>query len=318
MMKPRNLGISVVIVNWSSRDDLVACLDSLRAQTDRDFETIVVDNGSTDDSVRCVRDDYPDVRLVATGTNLGFAEGCNRGIAVATQPWIATLNNDAIADPRWIAEQRHAAAVARPQVGMIQSRVVFKQRPGYTNSTGVLLFPNGTVCDRDFEAPVREGEQEQEIFCASAAAALYRRTMLDEVRMPTGIFDRTYFMYLEDVDLGWRARLAGWEAVYVPTAIVHHGFHGSSSRRGNHFVAVHCQRNRARTMLKNGSWPFVVAGIPRTLRDIVWQVSRVGPGAIGEYAAAVRDGLRQRAAVSRVARERRDAVERRWVAPAPR
>src|SRR4051794_19685469 len=102
-------GISVVIVNWNSKDDLLECLESLRAQTDQDFEAIVVDNGSADGSCEAVRSGYPEARLVEAGANLGFAEGCNRGIEVARGAWIATLNNDAIADPRWIEILRAAA-----------------------------------------------------------------------------------------------------------------------------------------------------------------------------------------------------------------
>src|SRR5713101_5004470 len=117
------------------------------------------------------------------------------------------------------------------RVGMLQSRIVFKQRPDQTNSTGVLLFRNGTIVDRAYEKSVRADESVEEIFCVSAGAALYRRAMLEDIRLASGFFDRTFFMYFEDVDLGWRGRLAGWSAVYVPSARVLHAFQGSSSRR---------------------------------------------------------------------------------------
>ena len=205
------LRISVVIVNWNSKDDLSGCLAALAAQTDTDFATIVVDNGSTDGSVEMVRADFPGVFLIETGENLGFAEGANRGIEAATTAWVATLNNDTVVDPRWIEELRRAAREGGPRLGMLQSCVVFRKDPSRTNSTGVLLHPNGYAMDRDYDVPLRHGEVGDEIFCPTAGAALYRRAMLDEVKLASGFFDRTFFMYFEDVDLGWRCRLAGWK-----------------------------------------------------------------------------------------------------------
>src|SRR5713101_5004469 len=124
-------GISVLIVNWNSRDALGDCLASLEAQTDGNFETVVVDNGSVDGSVEMVKERFARTVLVETGENLGFAEGCNRGIAVCTQPWVATLNNDAEASPDWICELR-AAAKAGGEPGRdapVENRLQAKTRP---------------------------------------------------------------------------------------------------------------------------------------------------------------------------------------------
>lgn len=306
--------ISVVVVNWNSRDDLVDCLRALGAQSDPDFEIIVVDNGSTDGSIDSVRAEFPSVVLIEAGENLGFAEGANRGIERARSAWIALLNNDANADRRWIEELRGVIRTAPPRLGMVQSRVLFKQRPDRTNSTGVLLFPDGSAIDRDFDVAARSDDRVEEIFCITAGAGLYRRSMLDEVRLPSGVFDRSHFMYFEDVDLGWRCRLAGWDALYVPSAVVYHALHGSSVRRDDHFVARHCNRNRIRMMLKNASIPFIVRGIPRTLADVRALVRWEGPRALKGVAEAVRDGIGQRAAVRRVAKKTRREIEARWIA----
>jgi GT2 family glycosyltransferase len=305
--------ISVVVVNWNSRDDLRDCLAALDAQTDRDFETVVVDNGSTDGSIELVRERFPWVLLVETGENLGFAEGANRGIDRARGAWVALLNNDANADPRWIAELRARARAAGPRLGMLQSRVLFKGRPTHTNSTGVLLFPNGTACDRDFDAEARADDRYEEVFCTTAGAGLYRREMLDAVRLPSGVFDRHYFMYFEDLDLGWRCRLAGWDAFYVPTAVVHHALYGSSKRQGDKFVERHCKRNRIRTLLKNASLRFLVRAAPRTLADIRALAEWDGSRAFADVIAAIRDGVVQRRAVSSLTRRRRRDVEAKWV-----
>lgn len=306
--------ISVVVVNWNSKDDLRDCLLSLRAQTDQRFEAILVDNGSVDGSLEMMRAEFPEVVLVATGENLGFAEGCNRGIAVATRPWLAMLNNDAVAAPDWIATLRAAARAGDERLGMIQCCIRFKQRPDRLNSTGVHLMPNGNARDRDFDAPLRE-EPPSEIFCPSAGAALYRRAMLDACKLPTGWFDRTFFMYYEDVDLGWRCRLAGWRAIYLPSAIVHHRFHGSASRRGAHFVEVQCAKNRLRYLAKNASPSFLVTSAPKTLVDLGNSLRWGGPRALVELAKAVRDGVLGRREVERARRVDRRALERSWVRP---
>lgn len=306
--------VSVIVVNWNSREDLAACLDSLRTQTERSFEAIVVDNGSTDGSVEMLRRDYPEAVLLDTGENLGFAEGCNRGIDVARGKWLAMLNNDAIASADWLAELLAAARRGGERLGMVQSRIVFLQHPDRTNSTGVLMFADTTAYDRGFDAPVRDDEEDEEVFCPSAGAALYRRAMIDEVRLESGVFDRTFFMYFEDVDLGWRCRLAGWSAIYAPAAVVRHKFHGSASRRGNDFVALHCQRNRVRMLLKNGSPWRIVRGVPRTFVDVTWSLRRHGVGTLLAYGKAFADGWRQRPHVDKIRTERRQSVERQWTA----
>jgi len=309
----RDFSISVVIVNWNSRDDLAECLESLEKQTDQEFGTVVVDNGSVDGSIELVRERFPGVTLIENHENVGFAEACNRGIEQAQGAWIALLNNDATAAPNWIEEQRKAARAGGDRLGMLQSRLVFKQRPDRTNSTGVVLFKDGTARDRDFDADFRPDDDVEEVFCTTAGAGLYRRAMLEEVRLPSGILDRNYFMYFEDLDLGWRCRLAGWDAYYVPTAVVYHTLHASSKRHGSKFVQRHCKRNRIRTLLKNGSVPFLLRSFPKTILDVGALVMWDGLGALLEIVSAVQDSVPQRRAVARMSKRSRREIEGRWV-----
>jgi len=308
------------MVNWNGREDTLRCLESLARQTDRDFETVVVDNGSSDGSVDAVRRAFPEVRVLETGENLGFAEGSNRGIEATSSPWVATLNNDTVVDPRWLEELRRAAEAGGPRLGMLQSELTFLGESQLLNSTGVLLYRDGHASDRDAYAPRRPDDHEEEVFCPTAGAALYRRAMLDEVRLPTGYFDRTFFMYFEDVDLGWRCRLAGWEARYVPTARVRHAFQASSKRQPGRFVGSHLRRNRIRMLLKNGSLGFVGASLPRSLYEACELVVWHGPSALRDLGAAARDGLTQRRHVAHLAesgRVGRRETERRWTVPSP-
>jgi GT2 family glycosyltransferase len=305
-------GISVVIVNWNGKTELASCLDSLRAQTLDGFETIVVDNGSTDGSLELLRDRFPEIAVVETGENLGFAEAVNRGIDASRGQWIATLNNDAIADPRWLERLREAAQAGGADLGMLQSHVNFTDQPNRINSTGIVLFKDGTAMDRGYDTLDRETRWSEDIFCPTAGAALYRRAMFDEVRLPTGVFDRSFFMYFEDVDLGWRCRLAGWSARYVPRAIVHHRFQGTSKRHGSLFVPLHCKRNRLRTLIKNGSVAFIMRGLPKTLSDAWWIAFRTGWRSWLDLLASIRQAWSQRREVARLVRRSRSLIEMDW------
>lgn len=315
--------ISIILVNYNGCADLRECLRSLQTQRDRDFQIVVVDNGSSDDSCAMLRRDFPEVELVEAGENLGFAEGCNRGLAASSAPWVFMLNNDTRLHPDAVAELRAAARRGGPRLGMLQARIVFLTQPDVTNSTGVLVYSDGVFIDRDFAAPLREGDTTAEVFCVSAGAALYRRAMLDAVRLPSGVFDRSFFMYFEDVDLGWRCRLCGWSAQYVPEALVYHRFHGSAGAQKRGFVAAHCHANKLRTLLKNASLHYIVKALPAVLLFDVLPLFRHRPTtAAGLLRDALRDGLGQRPVIDRLiarpengpAPRRRD-VEARWIVP---
>jgi GT2 family glycosyltransferase len=306
------LGISVVIVNWNGKTELAKCLESLRAQTFDGFETIVVDNGSSDGSLDLMRERFPEVSVIETGENLGFAEGVNRGIDASRASWIATLNNDAVADPRWLERLREAARAGGPDLGMLQSHINFTDPPNRVNSTGIVLFKDGTAMDRAYDTADRETLWSEDIFCPTAGAALYRRAMLENVRLPSGVFDRSFFMYFEDVDLGWRCRLAGWSARYVPLAIAHHRFRGTSKRHGSLFVPLHTKRNRVRTLVKNGSIGFILRGLPRTLSDATWIAFRAGFRSWLELLASIGQAWSQRRKVAQLVRKSRSLIERDW------
>jgi GT2 family glycosyltransferase len=305
-------GISVIVVNWNSRSELADCLASLRAQTIDGFETIVVDNGSTDGSLEMLSSDFPEVTVIPTGENLGFAEGVNRGVGVAKGAWIATLNNDALADARWLENLQKAARTGSSDLGMLQSHIVFTGREDRINSTGLVLFGNATVSDRGYDCVNGHASWSEDVFCPTAGAALYRRSMLDAVRLGSGIFDKGFFMYFEDADLGWRCRLAGWSARYVADAIVKHRFQGSSKRHGSRFVPLQCKRNRMLALVKNGSLPFIVRGFWRTLRDAGWIASFAGARAFLELFSSIRNALEQRRVVARMVRRGRRQVELEW------
>lgn len=304
--------LSVVIVNWNSQEDLMVCLESLARQTHEELEIIVVDNGSTDGSVDAVHDRYPECVVLAERDNLGFAEGCNRGIAASHGEWVALLNNDTVADDEWAARLVAAAEAAAPSCGMLQSVLLFMDRPSEINSTGIVLTAWGSGNDR------REGERvddlcAEEIFCPTAGACAYRRAMLEQIRLPVGYFDRDHFMYFEDLDLGWRARLAGWTAQLVPDSIVLHKYQASAVRHGQRWMIVLSHRNRLRTLIKNASPAFLARTLPRTVEEIFRLFRQEGVHTLLPLARLVFESSKHRRFVTTMLRASRQGVESTWV-----
>jgi GT2 family glycosyltransferase len=220
---------SVIIVNWNGRDYLPACLESLQVQSYVDFETIVVDNGSHDESLELLRNSYPWVRLVELAVNSGFATGNNAGLAVARgTDYIIALNNDTRVEPTWLAELI-SAAEGGERVGMVGCRICSWDEPDLLDSLGVAICRDGMSRGRLRQVSFSSLslQKTEEILLPSGCAALYRRAMVDEI----GFFDDDFFAYCEDTDLGLRGRLAGWRAVLARDAVVHHRY----SRSGGVF-----------------------------------------------------------------------------------
>jgi hypothetical protein len=307
--------LSIVIVNWNLKDDLRGCLASLAAQTATDFETLVVDNGSEDGSGDMVAAEFPAVTLLRETENLGFAEACNRGIAASHGEWAVMLNNDTVVDPGFVEALSSAAREAPANCGMLQTLMLYQGRPGTINSTGIELTYSGGGRDRDEGKPGDGKLVVEEIFCPTAGAAAYRRAMLDEIALPDGVFDRRHFMYYEDLDLGWRARLAGWSASFVPGAIVHHRWHGSSVRHGRSWLEAIACTNRLRTLIKNASIPFILRTTPRTALEvgkIAWHGRWAG---VTRLARAIGESTAARRRVTDLTKVARRDVERTWTAP---
>lgn len=240
--------VSVIIVNWNGKEFLPECLDSLRDQTYRDFETLVVDNGSQDGSVELLQECYPWVRLIRLDSNTGFARGNNAGsLAARGHAYLVTLNNDTRVDRRWL-EELVAAADSSPQVGMVASRICSWDDPDQVDSLGVAVCSDGMSRGNKRHARFSglSLSKTEAILFPSACAALYRRAMIDE----TGFFDEDLFAYCEDTDLGLRGRWAGWQAILARDSIVYHRYSKSGGvfsplklylvERNHFWVALKC------------------------------------------------------------------------------
>ena len=236
-MKPE---ISVVVVNLNRRELLARCLESLWRQTFSNFEVVVVDNGSTDGSMEFLRAiNEPRLRIVSLTSNKGFAGGCNAGISVAKGRHIATLNNDAEADQRWL-EELVVGIESDKSVGMCASKILFDNDRKRIDKAGHLIYRDGLNHGRGSGQPDRgQFDQREEVLFPDAAAALYRREMLEVI----GLFDEYFFAYGDDADLGLRGRLAGWKCLYIPTAVVYH-VHSATAGEFSPLKAFLIERNR--------------------------------------------------------------------------
>ena len=213
-----------------------ACLDSVRAQTYEPLDAILVDDASTDGSADLVAASYADTRLVRLSRNSGFAHAANQGMTAARGEIVALLNNDAVAEPTWI-EELVGALRRHPEAGSAASKILLFDRPDTLNSAGDMFKRTGVPDNRGaWELDAGQFDAEVEVFSASGAALAYRRSMLADI----GTFDERFFMYCEDVDLAFRAQLAGYRCIYAPRAVVRHRLSASG---GGPLASYYCGRN---------------------------------------------------------------------------
>jgi GT2 family glycosyltransferase len=252
--------VSVVIANYNGRGLLPECLDTLRGQTLKDFEVILVDNGSTDGSAAFVEKAYPEVRVVRTGANLGYGGANNAGLAVARGRHIVFLNNDTAVDAAWLRELV-GPAERDASVGMCASKIMNYYDRGVFDNTGLLLYRDGVGRGRGrLERDAGQFDREEEVFFPSGCAGLYRREIFERI----GVFDEDFFLYVDDVDIGLRARLAGWRCVYAPGAVVYHKY-SATTEAYSPLKAFLVERNRIWVVIKCFPWPMALASLHYTL-----------------------------------------------------
>ncbi len=243
-MTAPNPPASVVIPNWNGLAHLPTCLEALRAQTYPSLEVIIVDNGSVDGSQDYATREYPEVRLLALDRNLGLTGGNNIGFRAARGEILISLNNDTEAEPG-LVEWLVAALLDHPEAGMAAAKMRLFDRRDTIHSAGDGYGVDGIPFNRGvWQRDEGQFDQPGWIFGGCGGAIAYRRAMLDQV----GLFDESFFMYCEDVDLNWRSQLAGWKCWYAPEAVVYHKL--SASGAGS-VASYYTGRNTVWVMAKN-------------------------------------------------------------------
>jgi len=267
--------LSIVLITWNSARWLERCVAGIRSQSLAPHEVIVVDNASSDDSSRMVAELLPDARVLPNESNLGFAVAANQGIAASTGQWVLLLNPDVhlsetycegVVDAMMAAGEGCGSATGK----LLQGRGDTIEPTGLVDSRGIRMTKSGRHFDISNGEPDQpESDRPSEVFGVSGAAAVLRRELIEDVAVDGEVFSEDFFAYREDADLAWRARLLGWNAIYVPTAIAWHvrTVTPAARRELSPEINMHGVKNRFLLRLRNeGSGLF--------LRNAPWEVSR--------------------------------------------
>ena len=251
--------VFVVVPNWNGAESIASCLDSLQQQTTTAI-VIVVDNGSVDGSVQLIKEKYPGVVLLEQPKNLGFAGGVNVGIKYAiahNAKFVALFNNDAIADKNWLLNLQQKLN-SNPKLGIVASKIVDSEQK-HLDSTGEFYTTWGLPYPRGRDEAVSDKYDDQTvIFGASGGASLYRVEMLKQI----GLFDEAFFAYYEDVDISFRAQLAGWKIEYVSSAVAYHQI-GATSSKIKGFTTYQAMKNLPMIIRKNVPLQLLPTTLPR-------------------------------------------------------
>ncbi|MFH2136958.1 MAG: glycosyltransferase family 2 protein [Candidatus Omnitrophota bacterium] len=261
--------VSVIIVTWNAEKFIKDCLESVFSQSVRGIEIIVVDNGSSDGTLRILKGYLPRLQLIENKENKGFCEANNQGFNKAAGHYIMTLNSDIALDKDYIKHLIDSLRL-RKEVGMVQGKFLRMDKTtidslGLSLSPAIRLY---NIAEGRPDGP--QFKKEKEIFGPCAAAALYKRELVEDVSYAGEFFDNNFFYLVEDFDVAWRARRKGWKAMYVPQAICYH--YRSSAAHPSVFKQYLSFRNRYFLLIKNAGIKTLLMGIPYFL---VYDLPRV-------------------------------------------
>jgi len=271
--------VSITLVTYNSERFVEACLKSLLLQRYPELEIIVVDNASQDGTLMILERFRDRLRLIRNRTNLGFAAAQNQAIAASSGDWVLVLNPDVCLTPSFVEHLVEAGEQLAPAgVGTVCGKLLLMAedmtvpaRPSI-DSTGIYFTPALRHFDRGSRQPAAGLDERAEfVFGASAAAAMYRRQMIDDIAVDAEFFDADFFMYREDADVAWRAQLMNWKCLYVPQAIAYHARTAHSSNRSElpAEINMHSVKNRFLMRIKNmGPALWWRKAIPMTMRDL--------------------------------------------------
>ena len=306
MQRTERPDVTVAIVNHNGRRFLEALLPSLAAQTVRGFSIHLVDDASTDDSQAYVEREWPGVRWLGAAENRGITATMARAVASAETEYVAVLNNDLELDPRWL-EELLVGLEARPGAAAVEGKTLQFDRRTHLDGTGDILRRNGYP-DRRGRGEPDDGRLDEggEVFAVSGTAALFRRAAFDDV----GPYDIDLRAYYEDVDWGFRARLRGWTAWYVPGAVAYHIGSATVGHAPGPFTTL-IIRNQILVLVKNMPWPLAVRWAPRIAWfQLAWLPRNALAGIGGHHLRALVEVAR---ALPPFLRKRRE-IQRRRVA----
>lgn len=253
--------VTVVIPNWNGKRFLEVCIPSIYQQEFRNFTIIVVDNGSQDESVNFLKKTYPEVEIIQFSENKGFSAAVNAGILKAKTDFVALLNNDTEADKKWLSELCNILG-SHPEVGICASKMVNFYRRDIIDSVGDAYTRGGAAVKLGMrERDTGQYEEQNYVFGASAGAAIYRRELFYDI----GLFDEDFFAYLEDIDISFRARLKGYQCLFVPSAVVYHIGSATTGSKLNSTTLFLTGKNSFNVLVKNMPTSLLIYNFGRIL-----------------------------------------------------
>ena len=279
--------LTVVIPNYNGEKYIEGCLNSLNKQTMTDYELIIVDNASVDGSMDIINNMCHKADILQLDKNYGFAHAVNVGIEAACCEYVLLLNNDTEADEDFL-ENMLAAIERSPKIFSVSARMVQMYNHSLIDSAGDLYCGLGWAYSRGKDSPVCDYNKSSRIFSSCGGAAIYRRSLLLEL----GMFDVLHSSYLEDVDIGYRARINGYVNVYEPKAIVYHAGSGVTGSRHNDFKVRLSARNSILLIYKNMPDLQIVMNLPLLIAGYIIKCGFfIKKGLGGAYIKGVFDGL---------------------------
>lgn len=249
--------VTIVIPNYNGRKYLVPCLEALYANTEVEVEVLVIDNHSADGSVERAKELYPNVKFVLLDSNYGFCRAVNEGIKAAHTPYILLLNNDTEVKKGFV-ESLLRRMKSDKRIFSVEAKMLQYHNPGLIDSAGTFYNALGWAFARGKDDSSEKYSESCNTFAACAGAALYRKSVFKEI----GLFDERHFAYLEDIDIGYRARIFGYTNVYEPKAEVIHVGSASSGSRYNEFKIRYSARNNIYLIYKNMPLLQIVINVP--------------------------------------------------------
>ena len=277
--------VTIIIPNYNGLKFMDPCFRALDSQRSDEHQILVVDNGSTDGSVEWLKERQ--IPTVFLDTNTGFSGAVNAGIRAADTPYVILLNNDTEPDSLYVEEMLRAIE-ASPDIFSVSSKMIQLYDREKMDDAGDMYTVMGWAFQRGVGRPVDAYNRPASVFSACAGAAIYRRAVFDEI----GLFDEMHFAYLEDIDVGYRARIAGYKNIYCPTAIVYHVGSGTSGSKYNSFKVRLAARNNIYLNYKNMPLlQLILNALPIGLGILVKYFFFKKKGFAADYMSGLKEGI---------------------------
>ena len=279
--------VTIVIPNYKGKEYLFSCVKSLYEKDQTEKKILIIDNASNDGSIEEVVKEYPEVECVMLDKNYGFCRAVNIGIEKTDTPYVILLNNDTVIKDNYVKYLLDSIK-KDPNIFSVEPKMIQYHDPSKIDSAGTYYNALGWAYAYGKDKSVKKYNNIRKIFAACGGASIYRKKVFEEI----GMFDEKHFAYLEDIDVGYRARIFGYENWYVPTALVYHVGSGTSGSRYNQFKTRYSSRNNIYLIYKNMPFLQILLNLPFLILGFGMKILFFTQKGMGrEYIAGIKNGF---------------------------